>query len=75
MSENLRFLLIDEISMITAQLFGQLELVVRKVIRKRSIYKTRPDGTERPFGGVNVLLFGDWWQNKTGGRYGAVHKP
>ena len=62
--QTLRFILIDEISMIAAQLFGQLELVVRKVIRKRSIYKKRPDGTERPFGGVNVLLFGDWWQIK-----------
>ena len=60
----LRFILIDEISMIAAQLFGQLELVVRKVIRKRSIYKKRPNGSERPFGGVNVLMFGDWWQIK-----------
>ena len=60
----LRFILIDEISMIGAQLFGLLELVIRKVIRKKSVYKIRPNGTERPFGGVNILLFGDWWQIK-----------
>lgn len=61
----LRFILLDEISMVSAQLFGQLELIVAKVIRKRSLFKRRPDdGTSRPFGGVNVLMFGDWWQLK-----------
>ena len=62
--QSLRFLLVDEISMISAQLFGQLELIMAKVIRRRSPYRTRSDGTSRPFGGVNVLLFGDWWQLK-----------
>ena len=25
-------------------------------------YKLRPDGEERPFGGLNLGIFGDWWQ-------------
>ena len=60
----LRFILIDEISMVSAQLLGQLELVISKVARRRGLYKLRSDGTSRPFGGVNTLLFGDWWQLK-----------
>ena len=62
--QSLRFILVDEISMVSAQLLGQLELLVSKVVRRRSLFKRRPDGTHRPFGGINVLLFGDWWQLK-----------
>ena len=62
--QSLRFLLIDEISMVSAQLFDQPEVLMAKVVRVRSGYKQRADGTIRPFGGANVLLFGDWWQLK-----------
>ena len=61
---SLRFLILDGISMISAQLMGQLELLINKVLRKRGGYKVRPDGTSRRFGGLNVLLFRDWWQLK-----------
>ena len=61
----MRFILVDEISMVSAQLFGQLELTVSKVVRRRNLFKRRPDdGTSRPFGGMNVIMFGDWWQLK-----------
>ena len=59
--QNLRFVVIDEISMVSAQLLGTLELILGKAVRKRSGYKMRPDGTERPFGGINVILLGDFW--------------
>ena len=62
--QSLRFILVDEISMVSAQLLGQLEILVSKVTRRRKLFKRRPDGTSRPFGGINVLLFGDWWQLK-----------
>ena len=62
--QRLRFVLVDEISMISAQLLAQIEILVSRVVRRRSVYKLRPDGSCRPFGGVNVLLFGDWWQLK-----------
>jgi hypothetical protein len=41
---------------------GALENVVTRVIRKRSGFKMRLDGSERVFGGVNVVMCGDWWQ-------------
>ena len=60
----LRWLLIDEISMVSAYLFGQLEMAVLKVVRRKIPYRLATDGTTRPFGGINVLLFGDMWQLK-----------
>ena len=60
--QSLRFIFIDEVSMVSAKLFAQLSRIVQKVVRVRSGYKRRPDGSERPFGGINVILLGDWWQ-------------
>ena len=62
--QSLRFVVIDEISMVSAQLLAQLEIIVTKAIRKtRSTYKVRDtDKSIRAFGGVNVILLGDWWQ-------------
>ena len=57
-------ILIDEISMVSAQLFGQLEVAVSKVVRRKSPCRLDIDGNVRPFGGINVLLFGDMWQLK-----------
>ena len=61
---KMHIIIIDEISMVSAQLLGRLELVISKVARRRGLYKLRKDGTSRPVGGVNTLLFGDWWQLK-----------
>ena len=42
-----------------------MELPVSRAIRRRSPYRLRADKkSPRPFGGVNVLLFSDWWQLK-----------
>ena len=60
----LRFILIDEISMVSAELLGALEKVVGKAVRKRGGYKVRVDGSIRLFGGINLVFFGDWWQLK-----------
>ena len=59
-----RWILIDEISMISAQLFGQLHFAVQKAIPLRSPFLRKEDRKIRPFGGMNVLLFGDMWQLK-----------
>ena len=59
---NLRWILIDEISMVSAELLSELQYLVRKAVRKPGTYKVRLDKSIRPFGGVNTLLFGDWWQ-------------
>ena len=59
--QRLRVIIIYELSMVSAELFGALEYVVRKVIRSKYTYKLRTDGSTRPFGGVNVLMFTNWW--------------
>ena len=59
---NLRWILIDEISMVSAELLAELQFLVRQAVRKPGTYKVRPDKTIRSFGGINTLLFGDWWQ-------------
>ena len=48
--------------MISAELFGTLEYVVTKAMRRQGTYKKRPDGTTRAFGGVNIVMCGDFWQ-------------
>ena len=59
---NLRWLLIDEISMVSAELLAELQYLVNQAVRIPNTYKKRQDKTFRPFGGINTLLFGDWWQ-------------
>ena len=58
----LRFILIDEISMVSCELLTTLESIVTLVVRIRSGHKRRADGSTRAFGGINLLVFGDWWQ-------------
>ena len=60
----LRFILLDEISMCSAPLLGQLEVVVAKVVRKKSVYRVDAAGKARPFGGINFIALGDWLQLK-----------
>ena len=60
----LRWIIIDEISMVSAQLFGQLEVAVNNVVRRNSPFRLDRDGQPRPFGGINVVLLGDMWQLK-----------
>ena len=33
-----------------------------KAVRNKSGYKLRPDGPRRPWGGINTLILGDFWQ-------------
>ena len=48
--------------MVSAELLFELGRRVSKAARPIGTYKQRPDKSPRPFGGFNVLLFGDWWQ-------------
>ena len=36
--------------------------MIASVIRQQGTYKKRTDGTKRVFGGLNVVLCGDFWQ-------------
>ena len=60
--QALRVIIIDEISMVSAELLGTLESVVRQAVRVHGTYKKRPDGSTRAFGGVNLIMCGDFWQ-------------
>ena len=60
--QALRVIVIDEAGMLSAELLGGLEYVVKQAIRIRGTYKKRPDGTTRVFGGVNLVMCVDFWQ-------------
>ena len=58
-----RWLIIDEFSMVSAELFAQLERRCREIMRDLSVAKYGTfDGTVRPFGGLNVVLAGDLYR-------------
>ena len=57
-----RWLIIDEISMVSSQLLALVDMKLREVVR--DLVPAKRDETEvaRPCGGLNVLLLGDFWQ-------------
>lgn len=57
-----RWLIIDEISMVSATLLAQIEEKIRKAIQEQGTFKVSHDGEIRPFGGLNVLYVGDFYQ-------------
>ena len=58
-----RWLLLDEISMVSAELLARLEMKCREIVRDGCRQKRyERSHMERPFGGLNVLLSGDLWQ-------------
>ena len=57
-----RWLLIDEVSMVSARLLAQLDVKLRSVIRDLASQKRGSGNVTRPFGGLNVLCCGDFWQ-------------
>ena len=57
-----RWLFIDEISMVSARLLAEVDVKLRGVIRDVGTTKCGDDGLPRPFGGLNIVLSGDFWQ-------------
>ena len=58
-----RWLIIDEFSMVSAELLAQLERRCREMMRDLSVAKYGScSGEMRPFGGLNVILAGDLFQ-------------
>jgi len=60
-NESLRWILIDEVSMLPDELLGAFESNFKDAALK-SRYTHHRDRSQRLFGGYNVLFFGDWWQ-------------
>ena len=59
-----RWLLIDEISMVSAEMLARLEARCRQLVLDVSATKYGKQNTNcvAPFGGLNVILSGDLWQ-------------
>ena len=60
-NSSLRWVLVDEVSMIADSLLGDFESQFSAAATKTQ-FSTRSDKTQRIFGGYNILFFGDWWQ-------------
>ena len=56
--QALRVIIIDEVSMVSAELLGALQYVVTKAVRLRGTYKKRRNGSIRAFAGVNLVMCG-----------------
>ena len=60
---QMRWLIIDEISMVSLELLARVERACRQLVRQGSPFKQAPtNNLTRPFGGLNVLVIGDLWQ-------------
>jgi len=57
-----RWLIIDEISMVSAKLFAEVDVKLRSTVRQVGTQKLGGDMVDRPFGGLNVLCCGDFWR-------------
>ena len=63
--QHTRFLLMDEVENVSAELLAASEKQTSDSTRNAGSYKLREDGrqkTSRPFGGINVVMFLDLWQ-------------
>ena len=60
-NSSLRWVLLDEISMVADSLLDDFEMQFSNAARSTR-YSKRADGARRIFGGYNMLFFGDWWQ-------------
>ena len=69
-----RWLIIDEISMVSARLLAEVDVKLRSVIREICPMKGNGTAQDRPFGGLNGLCSGDFWQldPPDGGFFGSI---
>ena len=63
--QALRFIFIDEFSTAAIEIFAEINFKTSQHIRKNNTWSLRKDGknsSERPFGGLNLVVSGDAWQ-------------
>ena len=72
-----RWLFLDEISMVSAKLLAEMDMKLRAIISDVNRLKKTSSGEVLPFGGLNVVCFGDVWQldPPKGGFLGAIPHP
>ena len=59
---QLRWLIIDEISMVSARLLAEIDQKLRSYYNTVDPFALDCKNEVRPFAGVNVLMSGDFWQ-------------
>ena len=59
---QLRWLIIDEISMVSARLLADIDLKLRSYYNTVDPFALDANGDLRPFAGLNILMSGDFWQ-------------
>ena len=59
---HMRLILVDEGSTASAEVLAALNSTLQQSVRATGTYARRHDGTKRPFGGINLRIFTDWWQ-------------
>ena len=59
---RLRFLFVEEVSQVEAALYWQLHVFLQRHVQKANTYLLDDNNMPRPFGGVNVVLIGDFGQ-------------
>jgi hypothetical protein len=57
---GMRWLLLDEVSTLSPYLLGLLDAYLRRACCRHPYAKHK--GRRRPFGGINIVLAGDFWQ-------------
>ena len=73
--QALRFIFIDEFSTAGIEMFAEINFKTTQHIRKNntwSLRKVSTDISDRPFGGLNLVVSGDAWQFGPVGSCGAV---
>ena len=57
-----RWIIIDEISMVSAKLLADIDTKLRSLARDVDLYARDAKNQMRPFAGINLLCSGDFWQ-------------
>ena len=57
-----KWLIIDEISMVSANFLAELDMHLRQIMTDVSLMKKNTHGIDQPFGGINILFVGDFHQ-------------
>ena len=73
--QALRFIFVDEFSTAGIEIFAEINNKTSTHIRKNNTWSLRKVGqdiSERPFGGLNLVVSGDAWQFGPIGSFGAV---
>jgi hypothetical protein len=56
------WLIIDEVSMVSAKLLAEIDIRLRQMVRAKHTLRGDAQGFARAFGGINILFSGDFWQ-------------